>query len=382
MDCPVTIISALNLDPRKFGSMEEYTVFLSRALAERGWRSVLVFSRPLEEPVLSHFKGLGASVEALQSCEGVETYRDLARIQRKYRGDLIHFHFFNQFSLMPVLARLSGARAVVFTDHIREPQRLRRLTRLECRLWDRVVLPLLHTHMLTISEHMKRTLVTCYEMSPERIRVIPNGVSLARFRPGRREEFSVLREEFGIGSRDPVIVCASNLRPEKGIDDLLRATRMLKEKWPQVAAVIVGEGPVRERLQELAWELRIESNVRFAGSRSDVHRIMGMADVVAVPSAWQEPAGLVVIEGMAMGRPVVATRVGGIPEYLEDGVSGILVEPHAPEALARALEDLLKSPERAAAMGQAGRARAERYFSMERWVGATLDVYERALGII
>jgi glycosyltransferase involved in cell wall biosynthesis len=106
---------------------------------------------------------------------------------------------------------------------------------------------------------------------------------------------------------------------------------------------------------------------------------MAAADVVAVPSVWQEPAGLMVIEAMASGRPVIATRVGGIPEYLEHEVTGILVQPHAPEQLARAILRLLNSATEANAMGRAGRARVETHFSMERWIGDTVELYAKAI---
>lgn len=374
------VLSILFLDPCKFGSMEEYTVCLSRELERRGWRSGVVFSEPVRDPVLSHFAGTNARLFSFQRGRRLGPYRQLVGIQRQFRADVVHFHFFNQFSILPILLRLAGAKVVVFTDHVRQPQRIGFRTRMLCRLWDRVIFPLFGTKVLAISEHIKRTLVGCYQMRPERIQVIPNGVNLGRFVVPSAERLGSLRAELGIGPQIRVVVCASNLRPEKGIDDLLRAAKQVTTSAPEALFLVVGEGPEAEPLRKLANQLGIQANVQFLGLRSDVHDLMAMADVVATPSVWQEPAGLVVIEGMAVGRPVVATRVGGIPEYLADGQTGILVDPGQPDQLAQALLRVLSSPAEAEKMGRAGRKRAEELFTMERWVNDTIRLYERALG--
>ena len=374
------VLSILFLDPCKFGSMEEYAVCLSRELDRRGWQSVLVFSQPVREPVLSHFAGTNATLLSFHRGGKLGPYRSLFGIQRRFRADVVHLHFFNQFSILPIVFRLAGARIVVFTDHVRQPQPISFRTRVLCRLWDRIVFPLFGTRVLAISEHIKRTLVGCYQMRPERVQVIPNGVNLSRFVVPSEERLRSLRDELGIGPQARVVICASNLRPEKGIDDLLRAAKQVSTSAPEALFLIVGEGPEAEPLRKLATQLHIQANVRFLGLRSDVHDLMAMADVVAVPSVWQEPAGLVVIEGMAVGRPVVATRVGGIPEYLADGEAGLLVEPRAPGQLAEALLRVLSSPLEATKMGRAGRRRVEQFFTMERWVGETIACYERALG--
>ncbi|MGH9602589.1 MAG: glycosyltransferase family 4 protein, partial [Terriglobales bacterium] len=146
-----------------------------------------------------------------------------------------------------------------------------------------------------------------------------------------------------------------------------------------VAFVIVGDGPEEAALRAQAQHLEIASQVHFTGLRSDVHRLMPAAEVLVVPSVWQEPAGLVVLEAMAAARPVVANRVGGIPEYLEEDVTGILVEPRAPMQIADTVLRLLDSPDTVAAMGAVGRRRVEQHFSLERWAEETIQVYERSL---
>lgn len=374
-----TVVSVLNLNPRKLGSMEDFMACLSRALAARTWRHVLVFAAPPAEPVHSVLEPTGCIIE-VAPCSGPRSCLQLARIVWKHRPQVVHFHFLDQFSLLPVLAWFSGANLTVFTEHTRVPRAMSMRARMKMLFFDRIVFRCLRTQIVAISEHIKQTLVENYQTSADRIVVVYNGVNLARFGGSGREQTGPLREEFGIPPESPVIVTAAHFIPEKGVEYLLEGAKRVVAEKPEALFLLVGDGPQSQVLRQQAAELGIQDNVRFTGLRSDVHRLMEMADIVAVPSVWQEPAGLVVIEGMASGRPVVATRVGGIPEYLVDQVTGILVEPRSPEELAAALLRLLNSPAEAQSMGRAGRERAASLFSMERWVSDTLATYAPVMG--
>jgi glycosyltransferase involved in cell wall biosynthesis len=369
----------LYVEPSKFGSMEEFAVCLSRALRDRGWESVLAFSKPVGQCMLPYFTDCGATLTSFRVRERFGYYPDIVKLLRSYKPDIVHFHFFNQFSMLPIVARGLGPKRLIFTDHVRQPVRVGALTRLECRVWDRIVLPLTSARVIAVSEHIKKTLTGFFEMRPSRILVHYNGVNIKRFNRGNAEDDLLLRREFNIPAEASVVLSASNLRPEKGLSDLLKAARLVISREPRTCFVIVGEGPVAGQLKWEAEELRITENVRFTGSRSDVQRLMALSSVVVVPSTWQEPAGLVEVEAMACGRPVVATRVGGIPEYVEDGVTGILVRPSSPSDLASAILQILAAPKSATEMGAAGRLRVESRFSLDRWVADTVDLYESSL---
>jgi glycosyltransferase involved in cell wall biosynthesis len=207
------------------------------------------------------------------------------------------------------------------------------------------------------------------------IRVILNGVNVERFRMLTDAERAQARKGFSIPDDHKAICAAANLIPEKGISYLLQAVRRVLEQHPNTVFLIAGDGPLADELKQEAAELDITNHVRFLGLLSDVTQLMSVADVIVVPSVWQEPAGLVVIEAMACGRPVVATRVGGIPEYVDNGISGILVEPRSAEQIASAINKLLATPAYAETIGQAGRRTAELNFNIERWVFETLDEY-------
>lgn len=376
---PPTVISLFDLDPRKFGSLEEHIVFLSQGLRDRGWRSVLIFSRLPPREIQSRFENAGALVDTCRTDSTIQSYPAVWRALRKYRADVVHFHFFEHFSMLPLLPWLAKARLNVYTDHFRQPQPLSSLTRLNLWLWNRIVPALADVRLVAISQHIKKTLIECYGVDPERVQVILNGANVHRFGNVCDEEILSARRELEIPSSAPIIETVAALIPQKGVSDLLLAAKHVLAHRPDAIFLIVGDGPLASTLQQQAKDLGICSACRFTGLRSDVHRLMALADVVAVPSVWEEPAGLVVIEAMAAGRPVVATRVGGIPEYMQDGTTGILVEPRNPEQLAHALLKLMDSPDLARLMGQAGRERASQRFSMDQWVAETLDFYEHEL---
>jgi glycosyltransferase involved in cell wall biosynthesis len=374
------IISVFDLEAKKHGSMEDYALFLSRSLRDRGWKNILVFVRNVKPEIHKLFSDAGAVVEVIPKGGQPGCYVGLTRLLWRYRGDIVHYHFFEHFSLLPILGLLPHPRLQVFTDHFRQPHIVGWRIRSQCVLWDRLVFGALGVRILAVSEYVKNTLVNCYRIKSEHITVVANGVNLERFKPGHATLRDEICRELGVPAGTALIISASDLRPGKGIEDLVIAAESVVAERPNTLFLIIGEGSEWQALHQRTAERGLQRFVRFAGLRSDVHRFMAGGDVVVVPSVWQEPAGLVVIEGMAVGRPVVATRVGGIPEYLEDGVTGILVEPRAPLQLSKALLRLLHSPAEAEAMGRAGRARVEARFSIERWVQDTVRIYETALG--
>jgi glycosyltransferase involved in cell wall biosynthesis len=375
MDDVRTVLSLLDLNPRKFGSMEEFVLVLSQRLRDRGSRSVLVFSEVPETAVANRLKESGSVCEILDWRWGWRFYRGLLRLLRQYRPEVVHLHFYNQFSLLPFLLKAFGVSRIIYTDHCRQPTNFGMTKRLVFRLWNVTVPPLTGTRFIAISAHIKRVLTDCFLMDGRRIRIILNGVNVVRFKRPSEPEWSQLRKRFDIPEDCKAICAAAALIPEKGITYLLQAARLVLAVHPKTVLLIAGDGGLAASLRLEATQLGISANTRFLGLISDVDRLMAIADVIIVPSIWQEPAGLVVIEGMASGKPVVATRVGGIPEYVEDGVSGILVEPRSAEQISAAIDQLLTTPQRADQIGRAAREVAESRLNIERWVSETLEMY-------
>jgi L-malate glycosyltransferase len=195
-----------------------------------------------------------------------------------------------------------------------------------------------------------------------RIVQIANGIDLAQF------QTPVAR------TRRRVITTVANLRPGKGHDVLLRAAARLVRRIPDVRFQIVGDGPLRADLERDAAALRISAQVAFLGHRTDVPQLLHDSDVFAFPS-FMEASPNAVIEAMAAGLPIVASRVGGIPEVLEHERNGLLVTAGDERALAAALARVLERPALAAEMGEAARHDVETRFSFERMVGEFQDLF-------
>lgn len=182
-----------------------------------------------------------------------------------------------------------------------------------------------------------------------------------------------LRAELGLAPTDRVIGFVGRLVPEKGIDVLLRAYQALRHTLPDTHLMIVGEGPLRPKLERLAGELGIAERVVFAGPQSDVVPYYLLAEVIAVPSQY-EPFGIVAIEAMAAARPVVASRTGGLMDSVQDGICGKLAEPGNADALAEALLWVLQSPEHAHQLGAQARERALREYTEQQMCAQINDL--------
>jgi glycosyltransferase involved in cell wall biosynthesis len=200
----------------------------------------------------------------------------------------------------------------------------------------------------------------------QRIRTIPNGVDCTIFSPAVRDggDSRAIRR----------IVTVANLRPEKGHDTLIAAAARVIDRQPDVEFDIVGDGPLRASLVRQVNLRGLRSKFRFLGEREDVPAILAASDLFVLPSRSEAcPNG--VLEAMAAGLPTIATRVGGVPELITDGVSGVLVEPDAPDALAAAMVDLMDRPHFAFALGRAARDAAGRRFSFDRMVASFEELY-------
>jgi glycosyltransferase involved in cell wall biosynthesis len=192
-----------------------------------------------------------------------------------------------------------------------------------------------------------------------------------------------LRHELHLPPNSRLVVVASRLTRLKGIECFLSAAAALSVKHPDVRFLIVGETSppdpaYLQSLERLARELGIADRVTFTGRRSDIPAVLGAADVAVMPSL-NEALSNVVLESMAAGAPVVATRVGGTPEALTDGATGLLVQPGDAGAIATAVSRLLDDRALACRLGRAARERIAERFSVERMVSATEDLYAELL---
>jgi glycosyltransferase involved in cell wall biosynthesis len=202
-----------------------------------------------------------------------------------------------------------------------------------------------------------------------RMAVIENGIDVEHYARADAGDVERLRLELGLGPRDRVVLMVAALRPEKAHEVFLEAARLLVDSRQDVKFLVVGDGPRRAELEALRRRLELEAYVQFLGVRDDVARLLHAAHVLVLPShPAVETLPLSVLEAMAAGVPVVATRVGSLPEVIESGRTGVLIEPGDPPSLAEAIEGVVDDPAHSRQMAAAAREVVASRFSVEPMV--------------
>ncbi len=204
-----------------------------------------------------------------------------------------------------------------------------------------------------------------------KVRVIPNGVDTARFHPLR--DATSLRRQLGLPWSAPLAGIVAALRPEKNHELFLRAAARARAQVPGAQFLIIGDGPQRGRLVQLAAELRLEGAVHFLGMRADVPELLAALDVFVLTSKM-EANPVSILEAMASGKPVIAPRVGSIGDSVIDGETGFLTEPNDERQVAERLVELLADPPLARSLGEAGRQAVVSRWSLERMVEGYQDL--------
>jgi glycosyltransferase involved in cell wall biosynthesis len=223
---------------------------------------------------------------------------------------------------------------------------------------------------LTVSEAVRSVLLDS-GIPAQQVQTVYSGIDLRRI-----DAVPAAPPLFPASTR--VIGTVGHLAGHKGHTYLLQAIPILHRLVPDLRLVIIGDGALRPQLEAQAAALGITAQVQFMGFRHDVLALLQTFEVFVFPS-YLEGLGTSLLDAMALRKPIVATRAGGIPEVVQDGVTGLLVPPRNPQALAQALGVLLQHPAQARAFGNAGRARVEQYFTAEHMGRCTLEAYERML---
>jgi glycosyltransferase involved in cell wall biosynthesis len=289
----------------------------------------------------------------------------LWRLLRRERPVILHAFLFHANLLARVVGRLSGVPIIVTSERTMGMESRARyvVNRLTAPLADRVT---------AVSPAVRDFVVQHVGIPASKVLVIPNGVDVARFTDVR----PVARAAWGLPSAGPLIGAVMRLEPVKGGETLVRAMAALRMAGAH--AVVVGDGPQREAWESLADALGVGERTHFVGYQANVPAWLAACDVFVLPSDWEGMPNAA-LEAMAAGRPAVATAVGGTPDVVLDGVTGLLVPPRDPAALAQAIQSLLDDPVRARAMGVAGRQRVEQYFSLAAVVAQTVALYDSLL---
>jgi len=295
----------------------------------------------------------------------------LAHYVRRNLIQIVHsYGFYPNVFTVPV-ARLAGASIVVAsirdTGDLLTPTQTW-LQKLVCRLADCV---------LVNAEAIRESLIE-QGYAPSKIVVIRNGIALSNFTHSERS--AVLRRELGFPPSARLVAVFSRLNPMKGVEYFLDAASIVAERFPDVRFLVAGDGGSRKELEDRARRLGLEARIVFTGFRSDVRELLSEAAISVLPSL-SEGTSNTLLESMAAGLPVVATQVGGNPEVIEDGVSGLLVPPRDSAEIAAAVGRLLEDEGFARRLGQAGMRRVSELFSLSGSVQQTEHLYQRLIEV-
>ena len=374
-----TVLSVFGLSPTRIGGTETYARELSIQLGRHSWNSVLCFEELPPPSVRQYLDHPNITLEVVRNlCQPRwEPLSDLARLLRRHRPSVLHLHYAGFLSLYPWLGRFHGAKKVFFTDHSSRPEGhvIRRAPP-----WKRAVARFFNqplTGLISISDYNRRCVVEAGLLPEARVVRIYNAVDLARLAESS-ERGAEFRHRHGVPDGRIMVLQVSWIIPEKGIIDLLNAARIVLERDPHVHFVLAGEGRWREEYTRRAQDLGIASHVSWTGLVTDPfgEGLYAAADVVCQMSRWEEGFGWTIAEAMACGKPVVATRVGAIPELVRDGMTGFLVNRGDASAMADTLIKLIHDPQLRAQMGAAGGAVAKAEFDLGNYVAQVLRLYE------
>jgi glycosyltransferase involved in cell wall biosynthesis len=372
------VASVFDVEPRFIGGTEAYARELSDQLGRHGWRSVLCFVTPPPEDVERFLDLPNVSFEYVDFVHGsnLRVLAQLTRVLRRHKPRIAHFHYTDFVSLYPWLARLLGTEQVFYTDHASRPANHRSLrASLSKRCLARVInWPL--SRVISVSNYGYRAFTGRGLFPLAQCQMIYNGVDLSRVAESS-ERASAFRRRFSIPEQHEIVLQVSWIIPEKGVLDLLEAARVVVAQNGNAHFVIVGDGPFRGEYTRRAEELGLRGHVTWTGLVEDPFAagVYDAAEIVCQVSRWEEVFGWVIAEAMAYRKPVVATRVGGIPELVSDEESGFLIERGDVEALAERVLSLLRDPARRRSMGNAGRTTVTVKFDLKKNVAQLVEAY-------
>src|SRR5215813_12116020 len=346
-----------------WGGQEIRILSEAAAFAKRGFRVLIACQPGSHLGGEAQRRGLSVQPVAMRGTVDVRGCWRLRRLMQTEKVDLVHAH-------SSIDAWLAGFAAkslhlpVVRSRHVSIPVKRRGI----------FVYNALCNRIISSGDAVREVLVTA-GVDAKKIIAIPAGVDTAQFHPA--VSGAAVRREFGLNG--PVIGTVAMFRYSKGHRVLLRAIPEILRSEPTVVFLWVGDGVGRAALQREVAEAGVQAKVHTAGFREDVPACLAAMDVVVLPTIKSDGVPQVMIQALAMRKPVVASAVGGIPEVIQHQRTGLLVPPNDPQALAEAVVQLLRNPQSAAAWAQAGGQLIDTHYALEHMIDRTAAVYKAVL---
>ena len=291
---------------------------------------------------------------------------------RQHKFDILHTHKYKDNILGAVSSACRGIRRRVRTIHgLPEPFVGFQAVKISAyQLVDNWVNRYLVDRILAVSLDLRNHLIKRF--GAEKVSCIQNAIDIEQIRVTKRA--TELREELKLGGQEFLIGTMGRLMPVKGLEFFLKAAHIIRRQKPNVKFIIAGDGPLMPALRAQVREYNLDKKVLFLGHRDDGYDILKLIDLFVLPSL-NEGIPMVLLEALALARPVIASRVGGIPEVIEDGVSGLLVTPGREDELAQSCVALMDNYNFAQELGIAGRKRVEERFSARVMAEKVAEVY-------
>jgi glycosyltransferase involved in cell wall biosynthesis len=294
----------------------------------------------------------------------------LVRLLRRERISILHAHCFDPTAIGLVAARASGVEFIFTRHHSNHHVRLGKKWHTRIDGWSAR-----HAnHVIAVSGDTRRIMTDIEGVPQSNITVVYNGME--PLPAPSAEHVAKLAQELAIDD-GPVILMLARFHPEKGHIHLLEALPEVNSRLGPVTVLLAGDGPYRKEIERYVVDKGLSHIVRFLGQRTDVSDLIELSSLVVLPSL-AESFGFAVLEAMSLGKPVVASRISGIPEVVDEGKTGLLVAPGDPAALADAICRILESPGLGNALGEAGKQRAAQ-FTFERMIRGYERVYEEVV---
>jgi glycosyltransferase involved in cell wall biosynthesis len=361
---PLSVLQVATSFPN-WGGTELHILNLSEQLQRRG-HDVTIACRPgrwVEERAQQ--MGLPTVPISVMRQQDWQDFGKLRRVLREKKIDVLHVHWSLDMIVPGFAAVREGVPVRILSRHMPYPFK----TRLGSMLYSR-----LFTRMVTVSRSVRDTLVGC-GISPDKVEVIHHGTDVETF-ARTTQSVKEARAALGICDDRVAVGIVGRIAPEKGHQVLLKAAQILGDRYP-VQYVVIGNGPDEAAMRESVQNMGLADRVLFTGFRDDVNNAMNALDIVTVPSTWNEPCSAVVQQAMALSKPVIGTSVGGTPEMVREGETGLLVKPSSADSLADAVARLAGDAFLRRQMGAAGREVVEAQFSLRVMTDKIENLYRR-----
>jgi len=348
------------------GGLSKVMLEISKNLDPEKFRVSVYYFKEFEETFLSELDEKGIPYYTSYQRNGKPDYFNFIKLYkflRENQFDIIHTHNTPAFIDGILAASLAKVPIRIHTDHARLFPDKRRY------MFAEKFLSFFTTKIVAVSNHTKQELIRYEKISPNKIEVIHNGINFDTTEP-----FDIIQKKkvLGVQNFNPVIGVGARLVEQKGISFLIQAMPKILKKYPKAVLLIAGDGPLRSKLEYEVQRLDISSSVKFLGFRLDITSLLQAFDIYVLPSLW-EGLPMAILEAMALKKPIIATKVGGTPEAIIDGKTGLLVPPRSPESLTNAVIRLCENQNFAAQLG----LNAFEFFMQEFTVREMVHKYEK-----